>query len=256
MHNTLTTLSLIALIGAGVLSFMNKGKLAEANSDNEQAQVALTKAKKDLENRETEANDLEGDLASATEERAKFEKEESELSGQVDAKDSELEEVEDALRTANDELARLKDEADNRGRLEELAEQLKTLRSDNAELDRQLAALTSQSSSLSNTSASLQSEIDGIRKEVEDQDKGIVPESFSTRISQVFPDWGFVVINAGNQQKSAEGATLSVKRGGVEIGKLKVTELFQNRSVADIVRGSVSGGVTIQPGDTVEPSGE
>ena len=74
---------------------------------------------------------------------------------------------------------------------------------------------------------------------------------FSAPISQVYPEWGFVVVGAGNQQRAAENAILSVRRGGVEIGKIKITDLFQNRSVADVVRGSLADGVSIQAGDRV-----
>ncbi|MGY8687165.1 MAG: hypothetical protein ACKVHP_05430, partial [Verrucomicrobiales bacterium] len=140
------------------------------------------------------------------------------------------------------------------GDLNEAVKNLESLRVENAALTNSLASLNSQVESGTEASSKLQTQIDGISKQIEDRKSGKLPENFSASVSQVYPKWGFVVIGAGNQQRAAEGAILSVKRGDREIAKLKITDLLQNRSVADVVRGSLASGVQISPGDRVYPT--
>ena len=66
------------------------------------------------------------------------------------------------------------------------------------------------------------------------------------------PQWGFVVIGAGQGSNIDPNTVLLVTRDGRSIGKLKVTSLEKNQTVADIVKDSVPAGMSIQPGDMVQ----
>ena len=251
MHNLLTTLSLIALIGAGVLGFMNKNNATQAAASKVAAEDQVKKGTDDLAKREAETEDVKAQLETAETELANFTKESEALVGQISDKETELEEVESAKSDATAELDVLKEEIAKIGDLEAMTERLDSVKADNAKLEAELSSLVNSFESANTQADNLQTEIDGISERQEMQNKGQVPESFAATITQVYPEWGFVIIGAGNQQRAAENAQLSVRRGGVEIGQIKVTDLFQNRSVADVVRGSVADGVSIQPGDRV-----
>lgn len=256
MHNMLTTLSLIALIGAAVLSFMNKENLA--NATQEQASMA-----KDLKRTEIELAEstktlegLDADLVTTTSELETFAAEAETLTTQIQTKEDELETLQGDLTEAQEALSIMKDEVADIGDLEEAKARLEELRTGNASLKSKLASLTSEVNGATQASQRLQGEIDEITKLNENQEKGIVPADFSAAISQVYSEWGFVVLGAGNQQRAASGATLSVRRGDAEVAKIKITDLLQNRAVADVVRGSLAEGVTLRPGDRAYPIAE
>ena len=71
-------------------------------------------------------------------------------------------------------------------------------------------------------------------------------------VLSVDPQWGFVVIGAGQGSNIDQNTVLLVTRNGRSIGKLKVTSLEKNQTVADIVKDSVPAGMSIQPGDMVQ----
>ncbi len=251
MHNLLTTLALIALIGSGVLGFMNKNNATRAADDKVAAEAKVEKSKKDLAAKETDTDGVKVDLEKALEELKSFKTESETLTTQISEKESELEAAEAAKSDATSELDVLKEEIAEIGNLEAITEELSTTEARNVAAANRLSGLTNAFESANTQAGNLQNSIDKISADIKMRKEGKVPEGFSASISQVYPEWGFVVVGAGNQQRAAENAILSVQRGGVEIGKIKITDLFQNRSVADVVRGSVAEGVSIQPGDRV-----
>ena len=60
------------------------------------------------------------------------------------------------------------------------------------------------------------------------------------------------LIGAGQGSNIDPNTVLLVTRDGRSIGKLKVTSLEKNQTVADIVKDSVPAGMSIQPGDMVQ----
>jgi chromosome segregation ATPase len=249
MHNMLTTLSLIALIGAAVLSFMNKENLAAAKVDQTEMKTEKQETEAELAESTSTLEELDANLVTATSELKTHADEAEALTTQIQAKEEELETLESDLTNAQETLSGMKEQFSTVGDLEAAKSQLEELRKEVASLKSKANSLTNEVTSATNTSQRLQDEIDKITELNKKQDEGIVPEDFSAAISQVYTDWGFVVLGAGNNQRAAEGATLSVKRGGAEIAQLKITDLLQNRAVADVVRGSLADGVTLRAGD-------
>ena len=83
------------------------------------------------------------------------------------------------------------------------------------------------------------------------QKRGQVDPSFSARVAQPFPDYGFVVLNKGNLGGVFANAMLDVRRGKSIIARLKVRDVEQGSSVADLVPGSLAKGESIRSGDLV-----
>lgn len=254
MHNMLITLSLIAMVGAAVLSFMNKDNLATAKEDQVAKEKSLLVAQKELSDSKETLADLQQQLAETKSEGEALAAEAATLAEEIDAKDNELEMLESELTAAKDERDAQKEKLIKVGDLEAAGERLSNLQSENATLESRLTSLTNTVESATQQSENLQAEIDSISQQIADSESGRVPETFSASIVQVFPEWGFVIIGAGNQQRAAEGATLSVRRGGAEVAQVKITDVLQNRSIADVVRGTVASGVTLSPGDRVFPT--
>jgi hypothetical protein len=72
----------------------------------------------------------------------------------------------------------------------------------------------------------------------------------------VFDNWGFVVLNKGNNGGVFANALLDVKRGQNVIARLKVKNVEPLISVADVVKGTLNDGEVIRSGDIVVASAE
>ena len=84
--------------------------------------------------------------------------------------------------------------------------------------------------------------------------RGQVEPGFTARVSQTYPDFGFVVLNKGNSGGMFANAVLDVKRGKSVVARVKVREVEPTGAIADLVPGYGKGDTRIQPGDLVVPA--
>ena len=101
------------------------------------------------------------------------------------------------------------------------------------------------------SAAESESLITRLKQQQSTRAKAISLASRSGTISAVNPDFGFVVINLGQNQGVTNESRLLVKRGSQLIGKLKIVQIYGSTTVADIDRNSITAGFAIQPGDEV-----
>lgn len=71
------------------------------------------------------------------------------------------------------------------------------------------------------------------------------------KVVGVQPGWGFAVLNLGDKHGTRRNDTFILARDGRAVGRLKVTAVEPNRSIADIVPGSLARGDTVRLGDDV-----
>jgi hypothetical protein len=64
-------------------------------------------------------------------------------------------------------------------------------------------------------------------------------------------DWGFVMVNAGRAHGVEPNSVLLVKRGNARVARLRILNIQDNVCVCDVVKGSVTRGVSIDAGDKV-----
>lgn len=203
-------------------------------------------AKKGYDTQYAEASKgLEGDKAAVVEFTAKATAKEQELA----LAKANLDQV---AKVVNDLQKRIEDAGD----IKALLAQIDTIRKERAEAE---AALANQNQRL----VSAQGRINSLNQEAVDAEereargrRGIVDDDFSAKIAQSYTDWGFVVLNKGNGGGVFANADLEVKRGKDVIAKLKVRNVEQNSSVAELVPGSLVEGSSIRSGDTVVAAAE
>ena len=68
-----------------------------------------------------------------------------------------------------------------------------------------------------------------------DQEAGVIRGEFQSSIKKAYNQWGFVVVNGGNDQGVVNRAQLAVYRRGQPICRLLVTSVEPGETVADIV---------------------
>jgi superoxide dismutase len=70
------------------------------------------------------------------------------------------------------------------------------------------------------------------------------------------PGWGFTVLNVGDKQGARPNTTYLVARDGNAIGRLKLTSVENNQSVAEILPETFTRGASVRLGDDVVADAE
>ena len=73
----------------------------------------------------------------------------------------------------------------------------------------------------------------------------------SATIVAVNNDWGFVVIDGGQNKGITTDTKLLITRGTETVGRLNIVSVENNKTVANIVQKSIRGGLSVAPGDKV-----
>ncbi|MFO1483608.1 MAG: hypothetical protein U1F71_09650 [Verrucomicrobiaceae bacterium] len=172
------------------------------------------------------------------------------------AKEQELALVKTNLEQVTKVVNDLQKQIDDAGDIEGLLAQIETIKKERAEAESALANQTARFAAAQERVNSLTN----AAKEAEEREargrRGIVDADFNARVAQSYTDWGFVVINKGNGGGVFANADLEVKRGKDVVAKLKVRNVEQNTSVADLVKGSLAEGEHIRTGDLVVAAAE
>ncbi len=168
-----------------------------------------------------------------------------------EAKNAELTKSKEGLAGFEKELADLEQKLKNYGGLDVLAGELKQLEAKKAELETSIAKTKDTITATIAHKEKTDKLIAAVKEKDLWQKTGTMVASFTTRVRSVSNADGFVELGAGDSTNVVRGAKLFVMRWGSPVGRLIVSDLKPNSSIATIVPGSVGVGVTILPGDLV-----
>jgi len=166
-------------------------------------------------------------------------------------KEAALQLVKTNLEQTSQQLAAVEKKIEEAGDIEKLLAQVNALKKDKEAAESALAAENQQVEQAKERVASLQKQIEVSREAESRSRKGELEPGFTARVAQSFSEWGFTVLNKGNAGGIIANAELDVKRGSDIVAKLKVRNVEQAISVADIVPGSLGQGDAIRAGDLV-----
>lgn len=253
MANVFAILSALALAAAAFLAMKNKeAYVTEIDSrKNEEKRLATSTAR--LADLQTQFNDTETERKSAEEatvglretEAAQVKKNkvvEDDIASkktETDGNASKISEIEDQLKEVGniEELV---------GKVKRTAAEVERLTGEIASNDATLADLTSEKTRTEGVIAKYR-EVDGNYSN---------RRSFfsSSRISSIFPAYGFVTLPIGNSSGVVSGSSLDVTRDGAVVAKLRVTSVEAGRCAAAIVPDSLAEDTVLMVGDRVVPS--
>lgn len=168
-----------------------------------------------------------------------------------DQKNTELTTATTEKDAAAKELADLEQKLKDLGGLERLVAELKLLEAKKATLDTGIANTKDAIASTIAHKNATDKVIAGLKQLDLWQKTGTMDPKFRTRVAAVNPDLGFVVLAEGNASRVVKQAKFDVVRGESTVGRLVVTHIEQNRSICEVVPGSVAAGDSILPGDLV-----
>jgi len=208
--------------------------------------VKATEGKKGHEAQLAEVNkELEATKASVAEAAAKVQGDDQELAKLT----AELDQVSKLVSQAQKQI-------EDAGDIPGLIAQIASIKKERAEAE---AALANQTQHLAAARERV-TKLSDAAKEAEEREangrRGIVDADFTAKVAHAYTDWGFVVLNKGNGGGVFANADLEVKRGKDVVAKLKVRDVEQNSSVAELVKGSLANGEHLRSGDLVVAAAE
>jgi predicted RNase H-like nuclease (RuvC/YqgF family) len=252
---SIVTIALAAITAA--LGFLNRNTLVQtkANLVTTQAEVAATK--KTLEETNGKLAESQKAASEMTTKNEDAQREITQLKTDSDAKDNEIAQLKGKEASTNLDMESLKSKIDTITKLkDEITQKLMDKEAEpiQQELNEARKQLDEKQVVADQLNATIQ-KADGRIKELESQiaEKKRVQKvnDLSGRILAVNEAWNFVVLSVGDKNGVSSNAELLVKRGNTRIGKVRVTSVEPASSIADIIPGSLVGGLSIQPGDYV-----
>lgn len=173
------------------------------------------------------------------------------LKDSKDAMEADIEDKTDQIEANTKELDAFREKVAEIGNIGELAPKMKEMRTDLEEL---IQSITDNEASLANLTAqdaATAADAKNRKQELETQSRGESLPSLKTSIRSIYPTWGFVTLNAGNNAGVTATSTLDVVRDGATIAKLLVTAVESRSASASIIPDSIAQDVTLIVGDRV-----
>jgi hypothetical protein len=252
----LSALSAVCLGTACYFAWANQKSLLEERKREAYYTANLAEVQAHKQQAEQAKKTREEQLAAANKELETTKTSVVDVAAKAQAKEQELAVVKTNLEQVTKVVSDLQKQIDEAGDIESLLAQIENIRKERQEAE---GALANQNQALAAAQEKVKTLTDAA-KAAEDREargrRGIVDEDFTARVAQSFTDWGFVVLNKGNGGGVFANADLEVKRGKDTVAKLKVRDVEQNSSVADLIKGSLAEGERIRAGDLVVAAAE
>lgn len=257
MAKILTIVTIVLAAVTALVGFINRTKLVETKTTLSTTQAELASTKKNLDEKTGKLGETEKSLADSTAKNEAAEAEIKQLKADSDAKDNELAEAKGKAMAASVEMESLKSKVDSITKLKDDITQ-KLMHKEAEPIQQELNDARKQIEEQKIVSDKLTANIDTLNGRIKDLEGQIAEKNrvqkvndLSGRILAVNEAWNFVVLNVGDKNGVSSNAELLVKRGNTRIGKVRVTSVEPASSIADIIPGSLVGGLSIQPGDYV-----
>ena len=254
MANILGIFTAIILAVAAFVAMKNKARLEEemTNRDTEEAslaqsQVRLAAAQAVLAALPVERAGVDEQFAAKSAEEAKLQEANATMKADNERKSSTIDSNKTKLDEIREKIAKV-------GEIRDLADKMKAMR---AELEELSQSITNEEASLANlTAQNTATQADATKRagELELLGKGESLPSLKTSIRSIYPTWGFVTLNDGNNAGVNTNSTLDVVRDGETIARLLVTAVESRSASATIIPDSIAQDVTLMVGDSVVAS--
>ncbi len=251
MANILGIFTAILLAVAAFVAHKNN-KLFEqeiANRATEEASLAqsqerLKAALAELKRLPLERAEVDAQFAAKTEV-------ETGLKESNDAMKSDIEDKTDQIEANKRDLDEFREKVAKIGNIRELAPKMKAMRTELEDLVQSIADNEATLANLTAEDAATAADAKNRKEQLETFSRGESLPSLKTSIRSIYPTWGFVTLNAGNNAGVTSSSTLEVVRDGATIAKLLVTSVESRSASASIIPDSIAQDVTLMVGDQV-----
>lgn len=251
MANILGIFTAIILVVAAFVAFKNNAQFkveienrATEEASLVQSQKRLTDALAVLKALPIERAEVDAEFAAKTEV-------ETALKESNDALKSDIEDKTDQIETNRQELDAFREKVAKIGNIRELAPKMKAMRTELSELSQSITDNEAMLANLTAQDAATAEDAKKRKEELETFSRGESLPTLKTSIRSIYPTWGFVTLNAGNNAGVTSNSTLEVVRDGATIAKLLVTSVESRSASASIIPDSIAQDITLMVGDRV-----
>jgi myosin heavy subunit len=195
-------------------------QLSQAKAQLQKDSALLAQAKSDLDKANTDLASTKEALTKKTEEADSLQAKNTEMDQQLQTTKTQLTSAEETINTVK-EIFQIKDI------------------SDLAKLREKLTAQAEESKMLGEQLSTMRQENILLKKQVEDLTT--TPAGVRGRVSVVENNWGFIVLDIGDTQRVRRNSEFLVYRDSKLVGKVQITSVSANTSVAQILPGYQGG---------------
>ena len=257
MARSLLVVSIVLMLVAGALAFMNRSARVNLGGDVKEAEARLQTAETNAQNAQQAAKDAADKLTAETQRREKVESDLETVQGQLTAARNEVTTLTSDLAAKTTELQNLEQQVAGMATKEPSDDQTTSdIATQLAELQTSLEAAEREKEILAEKLTAAEVAVKDLEEREKARASRIMSKGLEGKVIAYNPAWNFVVLNLGDNQGVVPQAEMLVKRSGTFLGKVQITSVEPNTSIADIVTSSVSRGAQIQPGDSVIYTGQ
>jgi hypothetical protein len=250
MAKILHPISLLLLVGALVLGFMNRSKLVSTKGDLSTAKSQLATATQQASDSLNAEKLAKEELAGEKTKREAAEAELTPVKSKLNEAEAQVTALTASLEEQKNKVAEL--EARPAGGAAEVPQvNVAETEARVKELEALLTAAQAEAKAVADQRQAAIDEAAALRVAEQKRAQGLMRKGLQGTVLAYNPAWNFVVLNIGDRQGASAGAELVVARGDKMVGRVKITSVEPSTSIADVILSSVATGAQIAPGDTV-----
>lgn len=254
MANILGIFTAIFLAVAVFVAVQNKDRFNSEIDDRDSQLSSLDRNQKVLAGLQAdnirlpkERSEFDALTAAKNEEKDALETEKTGLKNDRSSKSSKIESKDAELNDIRQKVAKV-------GDIENLASKMKAMGAEREELSQNITNAEATLANLTATNISTQADAKERKVKLDTLTKGQSLPSLNTRIRNIYPTWGFVLLADGDNAGVTANSTLDVVRGEEVVAKLLVSAVESGAASASVIPDSTSDGVVLMVGDRVVSS--
>lgn len=251
MANILGIFTAIILAVTAYLAFKNNALFEEEIAKRATEEASLAQSQERLKDALAVLKALPIERAEVDAEFAAQTEIETALNESNDALTADIEDKTQQIETNKQELDAFREKIAKIGNIRELAPKMQAMRRDLEELTENISDNEASLANLTAQDAATEEDAKRRKQKLDTLSRGESLPTVNTSIRSIYPTWGFVTLNAGNNAGIASNSALDVVRDGDTIAKLLVTSVESRSASASIVPDSISQDVTLMVGDRV-----
>lgn len=254
MTKVLFLLSAVIMVVAGFFAYQNRQTFVDVRNKRHETDASIKKELAKLDNLGNEVTKMKSDVAKATAEVGN----ESERLDQAKIKlrnaQSEADNATQQIAAKNDRLKQLKADLTDLPpgvTVETLTEHINQIKAAIAQNESQVTEAKKTAEQKEAEVKKANDQLEDLVSRIETRKKSFDRNSMTATIVAVNNDWGFVVIDGGQNKGITTDTKLLITRGTTTVGKLNIVAVEGTKTVANIVQDSLRSGLAVAPGDKV-----
>lgn len=245
----LSALSAICLAVSLWFSYQNKHALEEERVLELRSDQNLKSVKADQVKKTDSKGKRNKELDEFTKQRNDTQVQVAKVNADISEKVKQTEDLKKTLDEKQKQLTMIKDQIEKAGDLKKLIAQVEELSRQIKESEASIANQQQQKAIVEEKLAVTSAQVKKLQEVDSRQRRSQIEPGLTARVIQTFQGYGFVILNKGNSSGIYANNLMDVRRGKTFVAKLRVRDVEQTQSVADVVPGSVAKGESVMTGD-------